>query len=92
MTVSRYARPGAAIHPRENFYEEASDVTNMRRRSFAVLLTCALCAGGALAPAGAWAAEGDYLLKAGKVYRVDGDRERPLEDVEPQRAETGAGP
>lgn len=66
-------------------------MTNMRRRSFAVLLTCALCAGGALAPAGAWAAEGDYLLKAAKVYRVDGGKERLLEDAEPQRQVTDAG-
>lgn len=58
------------------------------RRSACLLALLALCLAPALAPA----AEGDYLLKVGKVYRVDGGRERPLEDTEPQRADTGAGP
>lgn len=59
----------------------------MRRSAYWLALTV-LC----LAPALALAAEGDYELKAGKVYRVDGGGERPLEDVEPQRADTDAGP
>ena len=56
----------------------------MRRFACLSALTV-LCLAPALAPA----AEGDYVLKAGKVYRVDGGGERPLEDAAPQRAEEG---
>ncbi len=37
-------------------------------------------------------AEGNYLLKDGKAYRVDGGRETLLEGVDAQRADTAAGP
>ena len=68
------------------------------KKFFPALLAFALCMGGALAPGGAWAAENEYaspagtfLLEGGKVCRVDGDKMKPLEGVEPQRADTDAG-
>ena len=64
---------------------------DMKRKFFAALLACALCAGGALVPESAWAGEGDYVLKDGKVYRVDGGKETLLEDAEPERANTDKG-
>ena len=53
---------------------------------FAVLLACVLYAGMA------HAAEGDYILKDGKAYRLTGGKEIPLKDCEVQRAETESGP
>ncbi|MCR5815182.1 MAG: hypothetical protein K6G15_11935 [Desulfovibrio sp.] len=54
--------------------------------SFVVgLLACALCTGVALA------AQGDYLLKGGKAYRLTGGKEMPLKDCDVQSADTDAG-
>lgn len=66
--------------------------------ALATLLACALCAGGA------WGAEGDYVLKGGKGYRVDKAKDRLIEMGENirrpedegtfpciQRADTDAG-
>ena len=76
-----------------------------KRKFFAALLAFAICAGGVLAtgrtrvPERAWAAAGKnvspagtFLLKGGKVYRVVKGEMKPLEGVEPQRADTDAGP
>lgn len=41
--------------------------------------------------AAACAEVGDYILKDGKIYRVDGKKETLLEDDEPGRARTDAG-
>ena len=57
----------------------------MKRKFFALLLAGALCTGAA------WAEMGDYVLKDGKVYRVDGGKEKLLPDDEPQRFNTDAG-
>ena len=57
----------------------------MKGKFFAALLACALCAGGA------FAAEGDYILKDGKIYRVEGGKETLLEDEAPQSYATDAG-
>ncbi len=64
---------------------------HVNRKFFAALLAFMLCALGALAPARARAAEGDYILKDGNIYRVDGGKERLLEDESPQSGATDAG-
>ena len=51
----------------------------------AAVLACALCAGVS------HAAGGEYVLKDGKAFRVDGGTETPLKDCEPQTASTDAG-
>ena len=69
-----------------------------KRKFFSALLACALCAGRA------WGAEGDYVLKGGKGYRVDKAKDRLIEMGENirrpedegtfpciQRADTDAG-
>ena len=58
----------------------------VRRLFLGVLLGCVLCAGAA------HAAVGDYILKGGKAFRVDGGKETPLKDCEVQMADTEAGP
>ncbi|MCR5346752.1 MAG: hypothetical protein K6E38_03165 [Fretibacterium sp.] len=57
----------------------------MKRKMFMALLICVMTL------TAAWADVGDYVLKDGKVYRVDGGKEKLLEDEEPQRAGTEAG-
>ena len=46
----------------------------MMKLLFVSLLTCLLCTGGA------WAAEGDYLIKDGNVYRMDEGKEKRLDE------------
>ena len=50
-----------------------------------MLLACMLCSGPALA------AEGDFILKGGQAYRVDGGKKTPLKNCEPQEAQTETG-
>ena len=61
----------------------------MKRDLMALFLACVLTASFA---GEVRAAEGNYLLKDGKAYRVDGGREKLLAGVEVQRADTVAGP
>ena len=50
-----------------------------------LLSACLLCAGAA------HAAVGDYILKDGKAFHVDGGTETPLKDCEPQTVSTDVG-
>lgn len=63
---------------------------NMRLKLFVALLACAMT-WMARVPGAAFAEMGDYVLKDGKIYRVDGSKETLLEDDEPQSAGTEAG-
>ncbi|MBO4334401.1 MAG: hypothetical protein J5846_01010 [Desulfovibrio sp.] len=57
----------------------------MMKVLFTTLLACALCTGVA------WAAEGDYVIKDGNVYRMDGGKEKRMEeDVHSILTEKGA--
>ena len=57
----------------------------MMKVLFTTLLACALCTGVA------WAAEGDYVIKDGNVYRMDGGKEKRMEeDVHSTLTEKGA--
>ena len=60
----------------------------LKRNLLALFFVCALAAPFAYS---AQAADGDYLLKDGKAYRMDGGREKLLEGVDAQRADTDAG-
>ena len=61
----------------------------LKRHLLAFFFACALAAplDGAVQTA-----EGGYLLRDGKAYRADGGREKLLEGVDVQRADTGAVP
>ncbi len=61
----------------------------MKRELLALFFACVLAAPFA---GSVQAAEGDYFLKDGKAYRVDGGVEKLLEGVDVQRADTNAGP
>ena len=59
-----------------------------KRKLSAVLPAVALCA---LCVGEAGAAEGDYVLKDGKVYRTEGGKQTLVEDATPERAQTAKG-
>lgn len=64
-------------------------MSHASKKFFAAVLAFAICR--ALVPGGTWAGEGDYVLKDGKIYRVDGGVERLLEDEAPRSDATDAG-